>query len=369
MGEGGLRCLCLAGDTGGLNGLAPIVRGLIDAGHQADLWLNEQIFDTYADSPALATKPGCLNADSAPGIAKTIGTDFDLLLATVNWSGMLERQLIQAAQEQAVPTVSPIENWGPFIGRFSEVAGGAHRDILKYLPDHVFVVDDLAKQIAMDEGVPGDRMTVMGSTHLEAFINGHHLLPSVDPAILAKQLKHDATKKAVVFFSQALRRERPPSSPDYLGYDEAQVLDDLCQVLVSTDMDCQLIVKLHPFEAEADLVLPKAIDGLDPVITKTIPSADLIHYADVIVGMVSNVLIEAAALNKPVISYQKDVADASGFIGTRLNLMTFCRRPDDLRDALLSDPVASRPASEYFGRIAQGATARAVSYLERLEHA
>ena len=352
---------------GGLNTLNPIIKDLKKNGHNVSVMINEMLVKSSNQIENLDSKYLILNQ-------KTFDQFFELpldqlpniLIITASRSGDLEKKLIQKAKINKIPTVSPIENWGPFAGRFSDDENGKYKNFMAYLPDHVLVVDEIVRANEISEGVPESCISITGSTHLDDFRRYKCANVNQLKDKMRQTLGILPNQKLVVFASQALRNEMGTESPEYPGYDESEVLSDVCHSLAETWPDCFLVIKLHPYEVEKDVVRPEALKLIDHTISKEIAGIKLILAGDLIIGMFSNFLVEAAIHRKPVISYQKNISDPSNFIGTKLELVYFCQNITNLNKLLDSNPVPIEKASDYFCKVATGATQRIVGIVESM---
>jgi len=165
-----LKICCIVGDLGGLNTLKPIIKHLKKNGHDVSVMINEMLVTSNNQIENLGFKYLILNQKTYDQFFQMSLEQLpDILVVTVSRSGDLEKKIIQMAKINKIPTVSPIENWGPFAGRFSDSKNGKYKNFMAYLPDHVLVVDEIARANAMAEGVPDSCISIAGSTHLEDF--------------------------------------------------------------------------------------------------------------------------------------------------------------------------------------------------------
>lgn len=362
-----LKICCIVGDLGGLNTLRPIIKLLKKNGHGVSVMINETLATSRDQIGNLGFRYRILNQKTYDQFFQMSLEQLpDILIITVSRSGNLEKKLIQRAKIHKIPTISPIENWGPFAGRFSDSKNQKYKNFLAYLPDYVLVVDEIARENAISEGIPESHILITGSTHLEDFLE----YKCAD----VKQLKiktHESfgislEQKLVVFASQALKNEMGKKSPEYPGYNETEVLSDVCCSLAKTWPDCFLVIKLHPFELEKNFIHPAALKVVNYTIDKNNSAVELMLAGDLIIGMFSNFLIEAAIQNKPVISYQKGIRNPSSFIGTKLEFVHFCHNITSLRKLLYTNPAPIDKASDYSDKIARGATKRIINIIESI---
>jgi hypothetical protein len=213
----------------------------------------------------------------------------------------LERELITHARRHGVPTLVVVDERYGFQRRFGE---GPNR--LDYLPDALTVMDEECAELATAAGVPAERIYVTGSPIL-SFLAYHHV--TLRERASAPVYLIPAGRRLVTFVSETFARDNG-SSPgkrgllgQFLGFTEETVREDLIQVLREIGRAVVLLEKLHPSD---DSKLHEAqMDGV--VSWKQIRGGELwplLLQSDVVVGMKSMALLEAALLGCRVASYQ-----------------------------------------------------------------
>jgi hypothetical protein len=359
--------LFVIGDAGGYLTLEPLIKYFFARGHEVKILINE----TFANSK-FATKNLDFDYSLLDNIAYQVFSKLpldqrpDIAVVTASRAGNLEKKLIKKARSLNIPTVSPVENWGPFAGRFSDFDLGKFKNHMAYLPDHLLVIDKFARDRAISENVPKDCISIVGSIPLETLLATAQKETKEAINSIRSNLGANKNQKIVVFASQALRIEMGTSSPEYPGYNETEVLSDICTALSVVWPDCMLIIKLHPFETIEKFHRPDSLQNIQHNIIKNISGSDIILSSDLVIGMISNFLMEAAGKNKPVISYQRHVKTKLNFVGTALNLMYFCSNIQELESVLKSGPSPLISAPEYFQKITTNATKQTISFIENL---
>jgi hypothetical protein len=360
-----LRLLFVIGDAGGYSTLEPLLKYFIGERHEVTVLINATFAKSLCATINQNSNYKILDENIYRLFCK-LPSDYrpDIAIITVSRAGSLEKKLIKKAKLLNIPTVSPIENWGPFAGRFSDFSFGRFKNHMDYLPDHLLVVDKFALGRAVSENVPKDCMSIVGSIPLEIILAATKNKNSIN--ITRSRFGAKKNQKIVIFPSQALRIEMGTSSPEYPGYNETEVLSDICTALSVVWPDCMLIIKLHPFETIEKFHRPDSLQNIQHNIIKNISGSDIILSSDLVIGMISNFLMEAAGKNKPVISYQRHVKTKLNFVGTALNLMYFCSNIQELESVLKSGPSPLISAPEYFQKITTNATKQTISFIENL---
>ena len=189
-----------------------------------------------------------------------------------------------------IPTIAILDYWSNYKMRFT-IAKNEY-----IFPNYYLVMDELAKQEAINEGVPKDLLHVVGHPGLDKF------------AILKK---HKAMSvyggKKVLFLSQPLSLLYGTS----LGYNENIVMEDLIKLSGKYDID--LKVKFHPKDAEA-FRMKYAMYTIEGSLI------DTMHNFDVIIGMNTMGLLHAALMNIPIVSYQPGLCVKDCCITNRIGI-------------------------------------------------
>jgi CDP-glycerol glycerophosphotransferase (TagB/SpsB family) len=125
------------------------------------------------------------------------------------------------------------------------------------------------------------------------------------------------------------------------GYDERQVLADIIAALDATlrgrSQPAVLLVKRHPRET-AELTLPKAASLAIRVVDDSFGDyRELVAASDFVLGMNSNLLLEACLLGKPVVSYQPGLLRPDPLPSNRLGWSRAVTTRDALAPALVEE--------------------------------
>tara|TARA_A100001011_G_scaffold386019_2_gene461058 strand:+ start:691 stop:1803 length:1113 start_codon:yes stop_codon:yes gene_type:complete len=362
-----LHLLFVIGDAGGFSVLRPIIKHFKIGEHQIEVLVNKTFSEIIPRIMIENPEYRILDNESYV-IFSNLSRDQrpDIAVITVSRAGNLEKRLVKKARSLNIPTVSPIENWGPFAGRFSDIESGQFKNHMAYLPDHVLVVDEFAKTQAISERVPKDCISVIGSIPIESIIKKPQNYEKSTLKKIKLGLGGGNNQKVVVFASQALRNEMGLNSPEYAGYDETEVLSDICEALSRIWPNCLLVVKLHPFERIEEFKKPLSLGLIKHTIIKEMPSSEIIAVGDLIIGMISGFLIEASIKNKLVVSYQKSIKTKTKFVGSALDLMYFCNNVNQLERLLKRSPKPLLTATKYYKKISNGATNRIISFIENV---
>ncbi len=228
----------------------------------------------------------------------------------------IDKTVLAWAIDHGLPSASIVDHWSWYRERFM------WQDRI-LLPDQILVIDEVALREAVAEGLPENKMIITGQPALEAISSRKISLPEKEE--WQQSMGLDPGEGSVCFISEQLKDDFPKGSPQYPGFDEYVVVDDVVAVLPE---HYRLLIKLHPEED------PHKYDHLatDPrvrIIGKTNIDA-LIRYADHIVGMGSILLIEGAFFRSDIVSYRP--GENRPFIGNKIGATTLLQTREALQD-------------------------------------
>ena len=235
----------------------------------------------------------------------------------------IEKKILAWGKRNKVPTISFIEHWYYYKKRFEG------KDGINY-PDYIIVNDDIAKRGAITEGLPSEKIYVLGNPYLES-------LAYIDKKLSAKKdiLKKynlPLNKKVICFISEDIKNTKN-SELDSIGYDEYEVLDTIVDNFL--DDSSFLIIKKHPAEKKEKYIEYKSAN------IHIIENCELDHLAsmsDHSIGMHSMLLIELSFFRNDIISFRPNFKKE--FIGALLEVVVAVKNLSELRNALQHNLIA-----------------------------
>lgn len=214
----------------------------------------------------------------------------DFLLTGTSYTSSIELEFIKAARNLSIPSYAFVDHWTSIRDRFS-LAGE------EILPDKILVIDEQAKQIAVEQGLEEKRLLVFGNPY-------HRFLEKWTPAIskdffLRSLRLEDSAKKIILYAPDPLSNVNGINT---FGFDEVTATAALKEAVnhrldkeykfVCNPHPNQKIELLKPFEDQSMIITPAGTD-----------LNSLIFYADAVVGFFSNILLEAQVMKKPVLRF------------------------------------------------------------------
>jgi CDP-glycerol glycerophosphotransferase (TagB/SpsB family) len=234
----------------------------------------------------------------------TINEQFDLSLVEnkPDWiftgtshpesSNFFEVKQIAKARQLNIYIYSFIDHWVNFRLRYEGLLPGE-------FPDEIWVIDKEAKKLAIEEGLPEEQLTIRENPY--HYYLSHYWKPKCSEkdylAALGVPIHHFHILFAPDPFSLRGRDKQ-------VGFSEIDALRDLLNVIGLLNNDIYLLIKAHPLQPHEQLI--NLLNASQNVQYQFITDGDvpeLINASDLVIGMYSNLLLEAFVLNKKVIRY------------------------------------------------------------------
>jgi hypothetical protein len=207
-------------------------------------------------------------------------------------SGYFEVHCLREAKEAGIKTISFVDHWVNFRLRFLD----ENNELV--LPDEIWVVDEKAKQLAIEEGLPGSILKVESNPY-------HQYLeylwkPSFRDKDYLDELNIPREGFHILFAPDPLSLRE---GKKIAGFTEDEALEQLLDVLTTLQLPVRLIVKCHPLQPVE--VLDEAVKKSNmPVhMIRTADTLELVNAVDLVIGFYSNLLLEAKAIGKNVIRF------------------------------------------------------------------
>lgn len=295
----------------------------------------------YLNCSEIAKKAFNLNANYIVLIDHLpIEKDIKLVLTGTCLGDGVDKQAIVYAKENNIKSISIIEHWSHYRQRFI-----LNDNLL--LPDIIFVNDEFAKQAAIEDELPADKLVIVGNPKLELISKF-----DINSIISDEKISDLDLSNSIVFVSESLRDD-----VDLVhGIDEYSALEDLIKL---TPKEIKIFIKLHPVESiekykkysERVLVLPKLKNNLS------------ICAAPIIFGMGSMLLIECAIFHRNVISYRPN--EKNEFLGNVIGATVKASSLQDLSSLLAKKNIEK---TNDFSRKFNGSTAKIGLFLKEFLH-
>lgn len=290
--------LFVAGDVGGARALLPVAAecerrhlsfAVLSHGHIAD--------ELPGHWPMVSLPPGF---PGNPATAWFTGLDVTSLIFGSSVHDTLPLTLARQAKEMGIFLVHVLDNWSNYRRRLE------HDGLPVLIPDRYTVMDRLAQEAAIADGVPDAVIRVTGQPALASLVEECAGLPR-------KHRRQGPVQ--LLFVSEPAEADQGsgPASANFRGYTEKTVLRLLCRSLQPYADQVILSILPHPRENRQTLVglWEENRLNLDGMILAKTNGRQQVLAADGVIGMASILLYEAWLIGKPALSLQPGVLDQS----------------------------------------------------------
>ncbi len=222
----------------------------------------------------------------------TIFNEFkpDYLFTGTSYTSKIELDFINESNNQGIRSIAFIDHYTRFKDRFES-------DGKEIYPSEIALIDQKALRLARECGLDSYSNLLVTGNFYHNFLN--HWKPNTSRDELYDKLDLDYSKKLVVYAPEPL--SNVDNAGQVFGFDEVETTAGLLSALDSELDKLNFVLTLHPNQNLA-LLEPTITDNI--VLNQNRAKVnELIHYADVVIGMFSNFLIEAEAMGKPVLRY------------------------------------------------------------------
>lgn len=230
-----------------------------------------------------------------------------MLVTGTSWGTDIEVKCLEMCSFVGVKTVSILDYWSNYRMRFK------YMDYEKYVfPDKLFVMDEIAYEEAIADGIDKSILEITGSPGLDKLVG-----------LKDKIRKNEADRNGdILFLSDPLS----DLYGDSLGYTEESVLEDVLEISKQLGRDVK--VKFHPKEngrmrqKYAHLEVAGSID-------------DILPDYRVVISMVTMGLMHAYLLGVPIVSYQPGLIGKDMCITNKLGITKRIESKEELRVKLM----------------------------------
>jgi predicted glycosyltransferase len=247
------------------------------------LVVSDREYDFFSDFNISVTSytTGC-EAD----ILKRFSPDF--IFTGTSYTSSIELNFILIAKKFNIPSYAFVDHYTNFLNRF-ELNG-----MLVY-PDTICVIDSIAHSLVIGFQTPAD--VIVTSNFYHDYLKGWK--PSVSKDFFFTKSSIPKKNKLIVFAPEPLSNV---GGKDFYGLDEFTVFSNFIKVLnyFCTD-NISIVIKAHPNQKKElfeNINFPKSLHIISG---HNLHVNTLIYHADVVIGIFSNILIEAAILETKVI--------------------------------------------------------------------
>ena len=332
-----MRILFFACDPGGANTVLPLVAPLRERGHEVRLFGKGVAMGRFREAgyDPLPIDSELPDPDLA-GVQRFLQRERPAFVCTgTSAEDATEKFLWKAADSLGIRSFAILDQWINYGIRFSpwgvsRCAAYEAAPEHPFLPTRIIVMDDFARDEMVSAGIAGPgRILALGQPYFETLLRRRDLLPAVSQ--LRESLGVDE-EFVVTFVSEPLSQDygEDPEVGTFWGFSERTIFRSFRTALLAAAQrqrkKTRLLIKRHPRESAdsfADLlqgspwVTVCADFFADPMET--------IHISDLVCGMSSMMLIEAAIVGRPILSMLVGLRRESPFVLDRRGLIASAR--------------------------------------------
>jgi hypothetical protein len=373
----GRRLLVFSRDPGGTNAVLPLIEPLRVRGNDVVVYGKDAALSIYrrlnVDCADIRDAVPLGTEDETDRFVRELGPD--LILTGTSSEDFTERHLWKAAEKTGIASFAVLDQWTNYRLRLVPEgddpanAGAKERELI--LPSFFFIMDELAKAEMSALGIDRKRLVVTGQPFFDYIRRTGGKFAAREIEGLRRDLTGNRGGMVFVFASQPITsiHRQNGMAEDHWGYTEKTVLKSLvtCLGRLVEDLEARLtlVIRLHPKD-EPDAyqdVLSTCPQPVNVTFDRETDSTLLLKAADLVIGMFSMVLLEAAILETPFISVQIGLKRENPLILDRIGLTRSILTDGQLQKvlcAVLNGEKQRGPDLPF----EFGATERIVQYLE-----
>jgi predicted glycosyltransferase len=281
-------------DPGGAKPLLAAIK--LNHGLKEYLVVSDRVYDFFDDFGIPVTS--CTEGSEEELIQKFRP---DFVFTGTSYTSSIELRFIKAAKKLKTQSYAFVDHYTNFLGRF-------HFENKLVYPDTICVLDNKAKSIAIIHQLEA-AVTITGNFY-------HEYLKSWEASVTKKdffsKFNIPAENKIIVFAPDPLTNV---GGEKIFGFDEMTVWIEIKEAFEHiTHTNYTLFIKLHPNQnQEAFKAVIEKCKTKNVIFANQMHTSTLLFYADLVIGMFSNILIESLLLGTPIVRYLKGLKKEDPF--------------------------------------------------------
>jgi len=239
-----------------------------------------------------------------------------------------DRFLVAAAGQLKIKSIAILDEWFYYRKRFENENGQ-----LIYLPDIICCQDQRALKEAIAEGIPNEYLVITGSSYLSALTDLAEN-SSANPPPIPDFITHKV-RPIITFLSEPFSLSYGEQAGqkglfgDFVGFTEYIVREHIFNSLKSINLPCTVVEKLHP--TTNNKLIPLGDGLINWFSIKEAEILSLLWHSDLVIGMRSMALLEAAVLGSKAVSYQPNLSKEQMCTAVRLKLVKDIYKKEELQ--------------------------------------
>jgi hypothetical protein len=298
----------------------------------------------------------------------------DLVVTGTSSEDFTERHLWKAAESAGIASFAVLDQWTNYRLRLipeGDAPTTEHPTSKLVVPSFFFIMDEFARKEMCALGIDREKLVVSGQPFFDFIRRTGDKFTAGDIKKLRQELTGTEDSLVFVFASQPIAsiHRKNGMAEDYWGYTERTVLKSvvgcLSKLTEELAVKVTLVLRLHPKD-ELDSYQDALADlpsSIKVVFDRETDSSLLLKSADLIIGMFSMLLLEAAILERQFISVQIGLKRESPLIFDRMGSVRSILSEEELEETLRGVLNGKRRDGSNL-KFEFGATERIVKYLE-----
>ena len=231
----------------------------------------------------------------------------DYIFSATSYTSNIEKIAIKNAKFNKIPTITYIDHSTNILDRFI-----LNNEL--YLPDFILVSDyDTQNEL--------QKLNLVNSCNITQIENPFHVFlanwkPKIDKESFLVSLNIPTKKKIILLAFDPLSNI---NGIQKYGVDEISAIKEINPILESKDLDYTYIFKPHPNQ-NLDLLKNVLSDKIILVSSQS-DTNNLIYFSDIIIGIFSNILLEANVFDKKVIRYHPNGFKNDPFLNKKIGII------------------------------------------------
>lgn len=257
----------------------------------------------------------------------------ELIITGTSNTSNLEMVFWEVGKYNNITTVSTIDYWTSFAERYS-INGGKRVE-----SDFIFVTNKDFKKQLVSEGFVHNKIIFIGNPYIDEASDFKDLFESSDEYIALKN-KYDTHGFFTLLFASEFTVNPEPYTTTDRGYTEFDALDEffngISTIKQYLEIQERILIKPHPFENNDKYDRVNSYGLCYTVVKDNIDPRKIILISDIVCGMTSVLLFEAALLCKPVFSIQPNLTGPDYSYSNKHNLSILLTKKGEFKDYLYS---------------------------------
>lgn len=343
----GRKILFFSRDPGGTNAIMPLVEPLRVLGNEVSVYGKDAALSIYRKQNI-----DCSNiCDIMPSGTQEETDEFvrgtcpDLIVTGTSSEDFTERHLWKAAARAGITSFAVLDQWTNYRLRLisegeDPMASPSTSKLI--LPSFLFVMDEFAREEMCALGIDCERLVVSGQPFFDYIRKRGERFTTAEIETVRREFGGTQGGLVFVFASQPIasihRKNGMPE--DYWGYTETTVLKNVaaCLSKLAGEMPVRvtLVLRLHPKDElnAYQNTLATLPSSIKVVVDREADSSLLLKGADLIIGMFSMLLLEAAILDRRFISVQIGLKRENPLMFDRMGLIRSILTEQQLEETL-----------------------------------